>query len=83
MFGDPKKMSKMIIDKQYAATQLAGGGEVDEHEGNAQALHAAAGDVMGAIHSKDTEGLAMALHSFHEVCDTMPHKEASHEDEGE
>lgn len=71
----------MIIDKQYAATQLAGGGEVDDGDDNAQALHSASSDVMRAIESKDTEGLAMALHAFHEVCDMMPHKEASHEEE--
>lgn len=75
MFGDPKKMSKMIIDKQYAATQLAGGGEVDGGDDDAQALHSAAADVMRAIHSKDTEGLAIALHAAFELCGSMPAKD--------
>lgn len=72
MFGDPKQQAKQIIDKQYAATQLNEGGDVDE---DLHGMHAVAEDILKAIKGGDAEELAIALHSFHEVCTKMPQED--------
>lgn len=41
-------------------------------------LHAAADDLIAAIHSKNTSGVAAALRAAFELCDSEPHEEGPH-----
>lgn len=71
----PHKMAIAILGRHH----MAGGGE-PEHDGPSPeesdaGLHAAASDMLKAIHAKDALGMKTALRAFFDMCESEPHEE--------
>ena len=49
-----------------------------DHDDEFDMLHAAAEDLMHAVHSKDVQAIAQALRAAFEICDSQPHEEGEH-----
>lgn len=57
--------------------------EADEEKGYDEELHVVAQDLISAMKAGDVKGVAEALRASHDICDSEPHEEGEHEDEGE
>lgn len=51
----------------------------EDNEASHPGMLAAAEDLIRAIHAKDIEAAASALHSAFQIADFMPHEEGEHE----
>lgn len=49
-----------------------------DHDETYGGLHAAADDLILAVHAKDTKGVAAALKAAFELCDSQPHEKGEH-----
>lgn len=54
--------------------------EPDEAAEEYDMLHAAAEDLIKAVHSKNVAAVSEALKAAFEICDSQPHYEGPHED---
>lgn len=54
-----------------------------DHEVDFDVLESAAQDLLDAIEKKDTKALAIALRAAFELCDSEPHEEGPHLEDGE
>jgi hypothetical protein len=52
-----------------------------DHEEAYDSMHAAAQDLINAVHSKDVKAVAEALRAAFELADSGPHSEGPHTDE--
>ena len=74
----PHRMAAMIT----TVRKPSGEGEMKPEQKN-PALLAAAEDLIRAVHSKDIPAVADALEAAFQECDSEPHAEGPHTNEGE
>lgn len=79
-FLRPDKMVSVIVAKRKPEGQVEDLHKEDEAHPD---LIMAAEDLIRAVHSKDTQAVADALEQAFYVCDSEPHVEGPHEEEGE
>lgn len=73
-FLAPKKMVSVIVAKRKPEGQVE---DVHKEDESHPELMMAAEDLIRAVHSKDTQGVADALeHAFY-ICESYPHEEGS------
>jgi hypothetical protein len=77
MMPDSKKIAALIVSKASPSEEGKGEKEYDAEEG----LDATSEEIMAAFEKKDAKGLKVALKSFFEQCDAMPHEEGEHTEE--
>lgn len=87
IIGDRKKVASIIVshlnpEKEQHEMMETPEMEKEEHEPMDE-LHVIAREALDAIKADDEKGLAEALHSFFELCDSMPHSEGEHLEESE
>lgn len=65
---------------QEAGVQMPVPSETREPDkgSDSEGLHAAAEDLMNAVHAKDIKAIASALKAAFELCDEQPHIEGPH-----
>lgn len=68
---------------EYRKPDPEGEGHHDKEDNDNEGLHACARDIISCIESKDEAGLAAALKSAFELCDSEPHEEGPHTNEQE
>lgn len=54
-----------------------------DHEVDFDAMESASEDLLRAIEAKDTRAMTIALRAAFELCDTLPHAEGAHLQDGE
>lgn len=77
MIPDHKKIATVIMGKIGPEASYGDKDMNDPEEG----LHAAAEEVMDAVHAKDAKGLAQALKSFMEICSGLGEEHEGKEEE--
>ena len=75
-FLKPKHIADVIV-----ASKKPGGEVSNDHEEESEEIEpmkACAEDLIKAVHDKDVDAVAQALHAAFEIADSMPHEEGPH-----